>query len=48
MSFNALGDIESSIPVSPLHLAVSALKLHSQRFSTVVHNPDSSRRSPGR
>lgn len=23
MSFNALGDIESSIPVSPLHLAVS-------------------------
>lgn len=32
MSFNALGDIESSIPVSPLHLAVSALKPHSQRF----------------
>lgn len=27
MSFNALGDIESSIPVSPLHLAVSVSHL---------------------
>lgn len=27
MSFNALGDIESSIPVSPLHLAVSVCHL---------------------
>lgn len=26
MSFNALGDIESSIPVSPLHLAVSVAR----------------------
>lgn len=29
MSFNALGDIESSIPVSPLHLAVSVWHLSS-------------------
>lgn len=48
MSFNALGDIESSIPVSPLHLAVSAPKPHYQRFLSYVHNPNSSGRSPGR
>lgn len=25
MSFNCLGDVESSVPVSPLHLAVSTV-----------------------
>ena len=36
MSFNALGDIESSIPVSPLHLAVS-LSLESDAAFRVQH-----------
>lgn len=34
MSFNALGDIESSIPVSPLHLAVSVSRLNRLSGST--------------
>uniref|UniRef100_A0A8C7R5P8 Ankyrin repeat domain 52a n=1 Tax=Oncorhynchus mykiss TaxID=8022 RepID=A0A8C7R5P8_ONCMY len=36
MSFNALGDIESSIPVSPLHLAVSADNGHWQALSVLT------------
>uniref|UniRef100_A0A8K9X910 Ankyrin repeat domain 52a n=1 Tax=Oncorhynchus mykiss TaxID=8022 RepID=A0A8K9X910_ONCMY len=36
MSFNALGDIESSIPVSPLHLAVSADNGHWQALRVLT------------